>query len=307
MKKILISIMIIMMIFGSACSQNSIKTSKDTSKEAETITYKSENGPIKVPAHPKRIVALNGSTSGDIMKLGGNIVGVEKYSMANPLYKKYLKNATVVSDEDLEKIIELKPDLIIAGSTDKNLDKLSKIAPTVSYTYNKLGYLDQVIEIGKLINKKKQAQEWVNNFKKRASDAGEKIKNKIGNNSTVTILGGDNKQLYVFGSNWGRGSEILYQAMGLKMPAKVTANALKPGYYVISSEVLPQYIGDYLIYIKDSAADNSFQNTDTYKNIPAVKNNRVLEVDANKFYFNDPISLDYELDTFINYFLGNSK
>ncbi|URZ01567.1 iron-hydroxamate ABC transporter substrate-binding protein [Clostridium felsineum] len=307
MRKILIPIMIIMMIFTSACSENGVKTTENISTTASsTITYKSENGPIKVPKHPKRIVALNGSTSGDIMKLGGNIVGVEKYSIANPLYKKYLKNATTVSDEDLEKIIKLKPDLIIAGSTDKNLDKLSKIAPTVSYTYNKLSYLDQITEIGKLINKEKEANEWVNNFKKRALEAGQKIKNKIGKDSTITILGGDNKQLYVFGNNWGRGSEIIYQAMGLKMPKKVMDTALKPGYYVISSEVLPQYIGDYLIYIKETESNNSFKNTDTYKNIPAVKNNRVLEVEASKFYFNDPISLDYELDTFINYFLANN-
>ena len=43
-------------------------------------------------------------------------------------------------------------------------------------------------------------------------------------------------------------------------------------------EVLPEFAGDYVIFSKDSDTDNSFQETDTYKNIPAVKNNQVFEV-----------------------------
>lgn len=307
MKKILIPMILMLALIISACSKNTsqgdnTKPSEGTSPK--TITYQSENGPIEVPANPERIVVLYGTLSGHVMALGGNIVGVEKWSMDNPNYKKYLTNATEISDESLEKIIELKPDLIIAGSTTKNLDKLGKIAPTVSFTYGKLDYLAQYIECGKLMNKEKIAQEWVDNFKIKAKKAGEDIKAKIGNDATVSVVEGDNKQLYVFGNNWGRGTEILYQQMGLKMPKKVEENALKPGYYAISSEVLPEYAGDYMIFSKNSAGDNSFQKTDTYKNIPAVKNNRILEVEANGFYFNDPISLDYQLDIFTKYFLG---
>lgn len=44
--------------------------------------------------------------------------------------------------------------------------------------------------------------------------------------------------------------------------------------------------------------------TDTYKNIPAVKNNHVFEANAKEFYFNDPITLDYQLDFFTQKFLG---
>lgn len=308
MIKILFPMLLILMLLASACSK---QTSKDAtssqSPEAtapKTITYQSENGAIEVPANPKRIVVLYGTLSGHVMALGGNIVGIEKWSLDNPNYKKYLTNTVEVSDENVEKIVELNPDLIIAGSTNKNLDKLVKIAPTVSFTYGKLDYLTQYIEVGKLMNKEKQAQEWVDNFKAKAKKAGEEIKAKIGAEATVSVVEGDTKQLYVFGNNWGRGTEILYKEMGLKMPKKVEENALKPGYYAISSEVLPEYAGDYMVFSKNSEGDNSFQKTDTYKNIPAVKNNRILEVEAKGFYFNDPISLDYQLDTFTKYFLA---
>ena len=79
--------------------------------------------------------------------------------------------------------------------------------------------------------------------------------------------------------------------MKLKMPEKVKEMALKIGYYALSAEVLPEYAGDYVILSKNSDADNSFQETETYKNIPAVKNNRVFEVNVKEFYFNDPVTL----------------
>ena len=49
-------------------------------------------------------------------------------------FEKELKDVEEVSDESLEKIIELEPDLIIGLSTIKNIDKLNEIAPTVTYT-----------------------------------------------------------------------------------------------------------------------------------------------------------------------------
>ncbi|MFP3663805.1 iron-hydroxamate ABC transporter substrate-binding protein [Priestia sp. SIMBA_032] len=306
MKKLLLPFMLIFVLLISACSSGSTESKNDSSKGnsgSETITYQSEDGPVKVPANPKRVVVL-GSYAGNVMSLGVNIVGVDSWSKMNPRFEKKLKGVEEVSDENLEKIIKLKPDLIIGLSTTKNVDKLKKIAPTVTYTYDKVDYLTQHVEIGKLLNKEKEAQSWVNDFKKRAAKAGSDIKAKIGDDTTVSVIENFDKQLYVFGDNWGRGTEILYQEMKLKMPGKVKDMALKDGYYAISPEVLPEYAGDYLIFSKNQDGDTSFEKTDTFKNIPAVKNNHVFEANAKEFYFNDPITLDYQLDFFTQKFLG---
>ncbi|WP_219839101.1 iron-hydroxamate ABC transporter substrate-binding protein [Paenibacillus sp. R14(2021)] len=280
---------------GSAAADNT-----DTSG---TVTYQSESGPIEVPANPQRVVVLS-SFAGNVMALGVNIVGVDSWSKMNPRYQSKLKDVQEISDESVEKIIELNPDLIIGLDNVKNLDKLKKIAPTVVYTYGKVDYLTQHLEIAKLLNKETEAQAWIDDFKKRADEAGKEIKAKIGENATVSVIENFDKHLYVFGSNWGRGTEILYQEMKLNMPQKVTDMALKEGYYALSLEVLPQFAGDYVILSKNGDADNSFLNTDTYKNIPAVKNNHVFEANAKEFYFNDPITLDFQLEFFKQHFLG---
>lgn len=309
MKKGFIPFLLVLVLMISACSSKSTEggdhaaTPAETTDSSATITFQSENGPIEVPANPQRVVVLS-SYAGDVISLGVNLVGVDSWSKKNPRFQDKLADVAEVSDENIEQIIELDPDLIIGLSNIKNVDKLSQIAPTVTFTYGKLDYLSQHVEIGKVLNKEKEAQAWVDDFKQRAKKAGEDIKAHIGEDATVSVIESYDKQLYVFGDNWGRGTEILYQEMGLRMPEKVREMTSKDGYYALSLEVLPEYAGDYMIVSKSGSQDNSFQETSTYKNIPAVKNNQAFEVNMDEFYFNDALTLDYQLQFFIDSFLG---
>lgn len=321
MKKMLLPLLVLTILLLSACGNNASNntstespapeasattdnSSSDTNSSSGTITYQSENGPIEVPANPQRVVVLSGY-AGNLIALDVPIVGVDSWTKGNPKFQDQLKDVTEVSDENVESILNLKPDLIIAMSDVKNADKLKQIAPLVTYTYNKVDYLTQILEIGKAVNKEQKAADWIADFKKRAQTAGEEIKAKIGADSTISVIEGDSKNLYTFGSGWGRGTEIIYQAMGLKMQDKIKEMTAKDGWFQLSLEILPEYMGDYVIYSKDSAGDASFQQTSTYKNIPAVKNNHVYEVEASTFYFNDALSLDYQLDFISKSLLGS--
>lgn len=306
MKKLILPFTLLLVLLISACGQEEANDNNKTSKEQneEFITYQSENGPIEVPANPQRIVLLSGF-AGNVLQLGGNIVGVEQWSKNSPALADKLKDAEVVTDEDLEKIIELEPDLIIGLSTIKNVDKLNQIAPTVTYTWGKVDYLTQHIEIGKLLNKEDEAKAWVDDFTARAEAAGDEIRAKIGEDATVSVMESYGKDLYVFGNNFARGTEILYQAMKLNMPEKVKEVVLESGYYTLSTEVIPEYAGDYIILSKYSDADTSFQETEAYKNIPAVKNNRVFVMEGEGASFSDPITLEKQLEFLKTSFLGN--
>ena len=305
MKKILLPFTILLVLILGACNSETKETKASEKKEEPTtITYESETGPIEVPADPQRVVVLS-TFAGNVAALDVNLVGVDSWSKSNPGYDSFLTDVEEVSEENLEKIIELNPDLIIGLSTVQNLEKIKEIAPTVTFTYGKADYLTQHLEIGKLLNKEQEAQTWIDDFKERSTVAGEDIKAVIGEDATVSVFENFDKQLYVFGDNWGRGTEVIYQAMGLKMPDKVKEMALEAGYYALSLEVLPEYAGDYVILSKVADQDNSFQETDVFKNIPAVQNGKLFEANAEKFYFNDPISLDYQLEFFKESFLSS--
>ncbi|MED4475144.1 iron-hydroxamate ABC transporter substrate-binding protein [Oceanobacillus caeni] len=301
MKKLIIPF-VILLILLMACSNEGEKVG-NVDHNSDTITYESEKGPIEVPEDPQRVVVLSGF-AGNVMALDVNLVGVDSWAKMNPQWKDKLASVEEVSDESLEKIIELGPDLIIGYSSIKNIDKLSEIAPTVTFTYGAVDYLKQHIEIGKLLNKEEEAQAWVDDFKQRAQESGDEIRAEIGEDATVSVIESFDKQLYVYGDNWGRGTEILYQEMNLNMPEKVAEEAQDAGYYALSLEVLPEYAGDYIIFSRIDETDNSFMQSDIYRNIPAVVNNNVFEVNGHEFYSNDPLTLEYQLAYFKKAFLN---
>ncbi|EHB67167.1 MULTISPECIES: iron-hydroxamate ABC transporter substrate-binding protein [Paenibacillus] len=322
--KLFIPFIVLLLVILSACGSDSgtpassTQNNQDThntqnadtttvaNPSEETITYQSEKGPVKVPAHPKRIVAL--TYAPNVLSLDVPLVGVDQWTNANPLFKDKLEGVTVVSEEDLETIIEQDPDLIIAGTEMKNLDKLGQIAPTVAFTWGKLDYLSQQLEIGKLLNKEQEAQAWIDDFKQRAEAIGSEIKATEGDDVSVSVFETDSaKNFYVFGNNWARGTEILYQAMGLKMPEKVEKDALGPGYFALSQEVLSDYAGDYIVLSRNSQADTAFMKTDIWKGIPAVKNGHVIEIDTEAATYSDPITLEYLLNIFKTGFLGDGS
>lgn len=315
MKKTIWSLAFILCLVLAGCGSHSSSPDSGTNNvggnaanesvdEGTTKTYETAAGSVEIPTDPQRVVVLSGSYAGHALFLGAPVVAVDSFTYENPLMKDYLDGVAQVSTDNLEQIIELDPDLIITDDYATNLKQLNEIAPTLGLTYSSQTYLNRVVELGKILNKEAEANAWVADFEARATQVGKDVRAKLGEDVTVTVIESWEKELYIFGDNYARGTEILYDAMGLKRTEAVEKLVKEAGYSAISPEVLPQLGGDYIVFSKSGAADNSFLETESYKNIAAVKNNHVLTADAAQFYFNDPITLEYQLKFFIDGFLG---
>ncbi|WP_163100666.1 iron-hydroxamate ABC transporter substrate-binding protein [Peribacillus alkalitolerans] len=301
-KNILLGFIAILLVGLLAACGQSTETTKDKSSTADsepkTRIYKGENGDVEIPANPKRIAMLGATYAGNLLELGITPIAVNEWPKGNKFYEGKLDDVEVVTEDSLEKLISLNPDLIVTYSTDKNIKKYEEIAPTIALTYEKYNYLDQHIEIGKIVGKEEEAKQWVEEWKEKSDAASKKVKEAIGEDKTFMVFESFGKDLYVYGNNWGRGTEVIYQALGLKAPEKLEQDVFATGWKAISAEVIPQYAGDY-IFVGDgggNAANNSFMETDVWKGIPAVQKNQVIQFDSASFYFNDPISLEKELD-----------
>lgn len=249
-----------------------------------------------IPKNPKRIASLSSTYTGYLLQLGFDPVTVTSYDAKNPVLKEKVKNAKVLMPEDLESIAKQKPDLIVVDASDKNIDELKKIAPTIAIDYGKNDYLEILNRFGQIFGKEKEADQWIADWKSKTADIGKQLKEKLGQNVTFTVVGLYEKEIYLFGNNWGRGGEVIYKSLGFDAPQKVKDEVFPSGYLQVSQETVSEYIGDYvLVAAEDDKTGSALYESDVWKSIPAVQQNHILKVDANAFYFNDPLTLEYEL------------
>ncbi|SDK97364.1 ABC transporter substrate-binding protein [Lacicoccus qingdaonensis] len=282
----------IMAIFTASCSS----TETDSGSQEDTFTYESELGPVEVPEDPERIVALTNGPN--IHALDVDMVGVDQYTKDNPLFSDELEDVATVSETDAESVMAQNPDLIIAGSHMENIEDLEKIAPTVVFTWGEMDYLEQHIEIGKLVGKEDEAEEWAEDFDERAGAIGEEVKEIHGENVSVTTYETADDTFYIYGDDWARGTEILYQAMDLNMPENVEESVSDEGYHAISQETLGEYAGDFIVLSRYSTDEMNFKETDVWQTIPAVQDDRVIEIDLEASTYSDPITLEYLLEIY---------
>lgn len=251
-----------------------------------------------IPKNPKRIASLSSTYTGYLLQLGFDPVTVTSYDAKNPVLKEKVKNAKVLMPEDLESIAKQQPDLIVVDASDKNIDELKKIAPTIAIDYGKNDYLEILNRFGQIFGKEKEADQWIADWKSKTADIGKQLKEKLGQDVTFTVVGLYEKEIYLFGNNWGRGGEVIYKSLGFDAPQKVKEEVFPSGYLQVSQETVSEYTGDYvLVAAEDDKTGSALYESDVWKSIPAVQQNHILKVDANAFYFNDPLTLEYELKT----------
>lgn len=106
----------------------------------------------------------------------------------------------------------------------------------------------------------------------------------------------------MFNDNGGRGGQAVYNALGLKAPEKIEQDVIKKGEMKqLSQEVIPEYAADYM-FITDynpkgeSKTLDKLEHSSIWKNLDAVKHNRVFINDFDTFYPYDPISVSKQVD-----------
>ncbi|WEZ05167.1 iron-hydroxamate ABC transporter substrate-binding protein [Bacillus subtilis] len=304
MKKniLLVGMLVLLLMFVSACSGTASKGSSSDSEKTEMRTYKSPKGNVNIPARPKRIVT--DFYAGELLSVGANVVGSGSWSFDNPFLKSKLKNVKDVGDPiSVEKVMELQPDLIVVMN-EENVDKLKKIAPTVVIPYNTAKNVEDTVSMfGDIAGAKDKAKSFMADFNKKAEATKKKIAGVIDKDATFGIYENTDKgEFWVFNDNGGRGGQAVYNALGLKAPEKIEQDVIKKGEMKqLSQEVIPEYAADYM-FITDynpkgeSKTLDKLEHSSIWKNLDAVKHNRVFINDFDSFYPYDPISVSKQVD-----------
>lgn len=269
--------------------------SSHTDNNLQTKLVSTINGDIQIPLNPTRIVV--DQYLGSFIALGVIPIGTPGLHRKNPYLAKALAEVQDIGDVSgisLEKVIDLQPDLIITGFAEDEgrYEKFSKIAPTVSVPYGKLKNAhEELTFFGKLLGKEKEAEMWLADYDRRIAAAREHVGKAVPSNATFSIFELMSKSTYVYGDNFGRGGQAVYQALGFKSPAPVTEEILKKQWVQLSNEALPQYAGDYIILTSNDRTLEDIKADPIWSTLDAVKNNHVYVWKEERSWYYDPIAV----------------
>src|SRR5699024_12064163 len=142
----------------------------------------------------------------------------------------------MVEEGNIEQIMGVDTEQIKAFSTDENLEKFESVAPTISVQYEKWNYLDIHEEFGKIIGKEDEAAEWVDEWESALEEDKASVEDAVGTDVTASVVEQYAKDIYVYGTNWGRGTEIIYQGLGIGVHEAMESEVVETGLKNISAE-----------------------------------------------------------------------
>lgn len=217
MKKYIVGLSMVLLSLGlvGCGSTNNEGSSDSTGKAATSSTAKEEtlevndsNGKVTVPKNPKKVVVFdNGSLDTlDALGVGDKVVGAATDNLPAYLddYKK-VDSAGGIKEPDLEKINQMKPDLIIiSGRQSDFLEQLKEIAPTMylavdtSDTWNSIK--QNVETLGKIFGKEKAAEKQlaaletsIKETKEKAVESKDKALTVLVNEGQLSTYGKDSR------------------------------------------------------------------------------------------------------------------
>ncbi len=278
---------------------------EETTAGKDTRVIKMEYGDVEIPANPKRVVVA--FFQGDLLALGIHPVGTSFNDDA--VFEQELGDVTVVDAFELnpEAIMELDPDLIIWNNTD-DYESLSKIAPTLARNYYDMEVKDRLAFFGEVFGVPEKAEKIMSDFEKKAEESKKQLSEKGLADKNVILLENQTKGiLRVFGDDYGRGGEIIYQYLGLKAPERIQKEVMDQegvNFIDISYETLKDYVGDY-IFSDQRIAD--LKGVEVWESLPAVKEGRLVQNSSGMFWFSDITSMNAQMDFIMDSLLKTVK
>ena len=265
--------------------------SNKTSQTFKKKTIVHDFGTTELKKAPKRIVILD-NLYGEILDPlhitpVGATTGQANSQEFSTLFKKQYKDAKVVSvgwqgNPDLNKIAELKPDLILMTGEQEDLyEELSEIAPTVGYQINtdeNWDYHETSLKVAEIFDKRDEMKKDLDRLDAREAVFAENVKAKFGNQKLMYLRVTDNDIRYYAYGHFG----YLYDTYHFNRAETFNPDDM---FQVIDPDKLKDINPDLLIVQADSQEllDNKLKNTPVWTSLKAVQNNKVIYADYSTY------------------------
>ncbi|WP_066383196.1 MULTISPECIES: ABC transporter substrate-binding protein [unclassified Anabaena] len=277
-KLILFSVITALIVIGCGVSNPKSVTLKAENTTSQVRVVKHAMGETKVPIHPQRVVVLGGLDN--VLALG--VKPIASTTLGDYNFPDYLEDLTIGIEKigtngqpNLEKILYLKPDLILGLSWDAKLyGQLSQIAPTILADEDR-EWKYWLKKYAEALGKTAKAEQLLQAYNQKI----EILRQTMGENLDQTKV-----SLVNFWANYTRlymnesfGGSILKE-IGLPRPKYEDKDKHQEN---ISLELIPQIGGDVIFLILGGHNElrlKQFTNHPLWSRLQAVQQNRVYPV-----------------------------
>ncbi len=298
-KRLVILICFVLAMAMAGCSQTSQKEDKQSEGTVEsenakkeekndTITVEDMKGEVEIPSDPQRIVDVSGSAD-ELMILGIPFIASANTSMFDgvtvPDYlQEYFTQNNVETvgnysgasgDLNLEKIAELKPDLIIMNIRhEKVYDQLQAIAPTVMIDddINYVNWRGRFEQLGKWFDKEDVVSSWLKEYDAKAEELSAEVKEVVGE-ETIAVVEANSVH---FGSYYvyrtGGPGELVYDELKMAPSSGVPTDVWGE---VVDAEYFSKIDADRILFFSDDGKIGDTADSPAWQNLKAVKNGNI--------------------------------
>ncbi len=248
-------------------------------------------GETCIPHHPQRVVALTEDDFANSLALGIKPIATAFEADYTPSYLQNklegVESVGKVAFPNLEKILKLKPDLILSNDLHSRsvYEQLSHIAPTVvlDLPSNKIPHpssKELLEELAYILGKEDVGQKLINEYDKRVK----KLQQALGDrrHSINVSIASDTSQFSPWINGEKHTSGIVLSDIGLQRPPAQRGNFFYVAYN-ISEENISMIDGDVLFFVVWGPAENleaveKWKQRPLWKQLSAVQRNRVYFV-----------------------------
>lgn len=287
-KKTIISmIVIIAVIFGIYGVTKFAGNGVSADGEKIKITHKL--GETEVTKNPSRVIVFDYGIADALNTLDVEIIGLPKSNLPSLLSKyedgKY-ENVGSLKEPDMEKVYELKPDLIImSGRLESYYEELNKIAPTIYLGVDNTDYLGSFKKnmetLGQIFDKEKEVKTQVAKVEEAIGKVNEKAE---GVNALIALANDNAFSVYGEGSRFG----IIHKEFGIEAVDKTIESSTHG--QKASFEYVVEKNPDYLFVVDRAAivggttsAKELFEN-ELMEKTDAYKNGNIVYLDPSIWY-----------------------
>ena len=279
-KKILMTSLILSSIALVGCTTNN-STNKENNNSDNQITVQHKLGTTKLNSKPKKIAVLELSFLDSLHNLDIDPVAIADDGESNKVTD--VTNGEKIDyvsvgdrkEPNLEDLSSMDLDLIIADTSRHSeiYEDLNKIAPTIvldsiDSSYDE--YIENFETIAKIVGKEDVAKTKIEEAEKVLSDVKDKAKDKVSDEEVLTVSPKNDE--YTAHTSSSFVGQVLEKA-GFKNAIQSDDREAS-----LSLEQLVEINPDIIVYMRDdidTTIYTEWKDTELYKSLDAVKNNKV--------------------------------